>query len=197
MSRIGPLPDVLAPGLRVVFVGINPSLTSGRVGHHFASKGNPFWRLLHASGLTPVLLEPTEDGRAPELGLGLTNLCPRPTRTAAELTRAEARAGAAKLVSKLDALRPSVVALVGVTLARIVLPGSSESGPGPRLATVAGARVFVLPNPSGRNAAFPGFEAKLEWFVRLRELAGAQPEPVRERTTRRSRPPGRPPRRLA
>jgi TDG/mug DNA glycosylase family protein len=170
-GRRDPLPDVLAPGLRVVFVGINPSLTSGRVGHHFASKGNPFWRLLHASRLTPVLLEAAEDRRAPELGLGLTNLCPRPTRTAAELTREEARAGAARLLSKLEAVRPSVVALVGVTLARILLPGSRESGPGPRSAAIAGAQVFVLPNPSGRNAAFPGFAQKLEWFVRLRELA--------------------------
>lgn len=172
MSRPDPLPDVLAPGMRVVFVGINPSLASGRVGHHFASKGNPFWRLLHASALTPVLLDPAEDRRAAEFGLGLTNLCPRPTRSAAELTRAEARAGAAKLLRKLEAARPSVVALVGVTLSRIVLPASRESGPGPRSAAIAGARVFVVPNPSGRNAAFPGFEAKLEWFVRLGEFAG-------------------------
>jgi double-stranded uracil-DNA glycosylase len=173
MSRPDPLPDVLAPGLHVVFVGINPSLTSGRVGHHFASNGNPFWRLLHASALTPVLLEPAEDGRATEFGLGLTNLCPRPTRTAAELTRDEAGAGAARLLRKLDRIRPSVVALVGVTLARVVLPGSRESGPGPRSAAIAGARVFVLPNPSGRNAAFPGFASKLEWFVRLREFTHA------------------------
>jgi double-stranded uracil-DNA glycosylase len=174
VSRPDPLPDVLAPGLRVVFVGINPSLTSGRVGHHFASKGNPFWRLLHASALTPVLLEAAEDRRVTEFGLGLTNLCPRPTRTAAELTPGEARAGAAALLRKLDRLRPAVVALVGVTLARIVLPASRESGPGSRNTAVAGARVFVLPNPSGRNAAFPGFEAKLEWFVRLRGLVRAR-----------------------
>ena len=101
--RPGPLPDVLAPGMRVVFVGINPSITSGAVGHHFASKGNPFWRLLHASGLTPVPLEPADDAKLAELGLGLTNLCPRPTRTAAELTRAELEAGAAELLRKLGA----------------------------------------------------------------------------------------------
>ena len=154
--------------MRVVFVGINPSITSGAVGHHFASKGNPFWRLLHASGLTPVLLEPADDAKLAELGLGLTNLCPRPTRTAAELTRAELEAGAAELLRKLGVLRPSVVALVGVTLARILLPGSREAGPGPRRAAIAGARVFVLPNPSGRNAAYPGFASKLEWFARLR-----------------------------
>jgi double-stranded uracil-DNA glycosylase len=170
-GRPRPLPDLLAPGLRVVFVGINPSLTSGAVGHHFASKGNPFWRLLHAAGLTPERLEPAEDAKAVALGLGLTNLCPRPTRSAAELTREEMRDGARDLVKKLSALEPSVVALVGVTLARLVLPRSRESGPGPREAAIAGARVFVLPNPSGRNAAFPGFQSKLEWFVRLREFA--------------------------
>jgi double-stranded uracil-DNA glycosylase len=171
VTRARPLPDVLAPGLAVVFVGINPSLASGRAGHHFASPGNPFWRLLHASGFTPELLAPADDARAPALGLGLTNVCPRPTASAAELSRREYEAGVRELVRKLEALRPALVALVGVTLARVVLPESRETGPGRRRARLAGARVFVLPNPSGRNAAYPGFQSKLEWFVRLRELA--------------------------
>ena len=81
------LPDILAPGLSVVFVGINPSLASARAGHHFASPGNPFWRLLHASRFTPALLRPVDDARLIELGLGLTNVCPNPKRSAAELTR--------------------------------------------------------------------------------------------------------------
>ena len=166
------LPDVLAPGLSVVFVGINPSLASARAGHHFAGSGNPFWRLLHASRFTPVLLRPADDARLVELGLGLTNVCPNPTRSAAELTRREYEAGARALLRKVEAFRPSVVALVGVTLARIVLPGSPESGPGPRSPPIAGARVFVLPNPSGRNAAYPSFESKLEHFVRLRSFVG-------------------------
>lgn len=161
---------MLAPGLRVVFVGINPSLESARVGHHFASPGNPFWRLLHAAGLTPELLRPVDDARLVELGLGVTNVCPRPSRSAAELTRREYERGVGGLVRKLEAARPAVVALVGVTLARIVLSGSTEVGPGPRSASIAGARVFVLPNPSGRNAAYPSFESKLGWFVRLREF---------------------------
>jgi double-stranded uracil-DNA glycosylase len=166
-----PLPDILAPGLRVVFVGINPSIASGVAGHHFAGPGNPFWRLLHASGFTPVAFAPAEDVRLPELGLGLTNLCPRPTRSAAELTRSEHEAGARELIHKLEAFRPSVVALVGVTLARVLLPESGETGPGPgpRPTSIGGAPVFVLPNPSGRNAAYPSFESKLTWFVRLRD----------------------------
>ncbi len=166
------LSDILAPGLRVVFVGINPSIASGRVGHHFAGPGNPFWRLLHASGFTPALFQPEDDVRLVELGLGITNLCPRPTRTAAELTRAEYEVGVRELLRKLEASRPSVAALVGVTLARIVLPESREAGPGARRATLGGARVFVLPNPSGRNAAYPSFESKLAWFVRLRAFVG-------------------------
>jgi TDG/mug DNA glycosylase family protein len=173
VARVRRLPDVLAPGLAVVFVGINPSLESGRVGHHFASPGNPFWKLLHASGFTPVQLRPDEDARMLELGLGLTNVCPRPTRSAAELTRREYERGVRELARKVEALRPSVVALVGVTLARLVVPDGAEVGPGPRRATIASSRVFVLPNPSGRNAAYPGFASKLGWFVRLREFVGS------------------------
>jgi TDG/mug DNA glycosylase family protein len=177
-GRPQPLPDHLAPGLRVVFVGINPSLASGRAGHHFASPGNPFWRLLHAAGLTPELLRPEDDASVVELGLGLTNVCPRPTRSAAELGRRDFERGVRELVRKLEPLRPEVVALVGVTLARVVLPGSAEAGPGPRRERLAGARVFVLPNPSGRNAAFPGFQEKLAWFGRLREFVRAAPIPT-------------------
>jgi double-stranded uracil-DNA glycosylase len=190
VARCRRLPDVLAPGLSVVFVGINPSLASGRAGHHFASPGNPFWRLLHASGFTPELLRAAEDATVLELGLGLTNVCPRPTRSAAELTARDYAAGVGELRRKLEALRPRVVALVGVTLARIVLPESREVGPGPRRAPLAGARVFVLPNPSGRNAAYPSFDSKLEWFVRLRELGGAG-SPARCLRSPRTTPGGR------
>ena len=182
------LPDILAPGLSVVFVGINPSLASARAGHHFASPGNPFWRLLHASRFTPALLRPVDDARLIELGLGLTNVCPNPTRSAAELTRREYEAGVPALLRKLEAFRPAVVALVGVTLAQIVLPGSPEAGPGPRRASIAGARVFVLPNPSGRNAAYPGFESKLEHFVLLRSFIGRPRSPARTQlASRRAR----------
>jgi TDG/mug DNA glycosylase family protein len=165
------VPDVLAPGLRVLFVGINPSLESARVGHHFAGPGNPFWRLLFAAGFTPAPLRPEDDGELLALGLGLTNVCPRATRGAADLTRRDYERGARGLVRKVEQYRPAVVALVGVTLARIVLPRSAEVGPGPRSAALAGARVFVLPNPSGRNAAFPSFESKRVWFERLSAFA--------------------------
>jgi double-stranded uracil-DNA glycosylase len=172
----GPLPDIVAPGLAVLFVGINPSLASAAAGHHFASKGNPFWRLLHAAGFTPAALAPEEDARLAELGYGLTNLCPRPTRSAAELSREEREAGAAALRAKAAALAPGCIALVGLSLYPVVFPGGLEKGPGAKRARLGGARVFVLPNPSGLNAAYPGFAQKLVWFRRLRRALAAEPE---------------------
>lgn len=164
-----PLRDVLAPRPRVLFVGINPSLRSEAVGHHFASPGNPFWRLLHASGLTPVALSAAEDVRLKEFGLALTNLCPRATRQAADLEPAEFEAGQRALERKVRRVRPERVALVGVTLYRFLFENKQGVGPGAKSERLAGAPVFVLPNPSGLNASFPGFSEKLVWFEKLRE----------------------------
>jgi double-stranded uracil-DNA glycosylase len=161
------IPDRIGPGLDVLFVGINPGLRSAEAGHHFAGRGNPFWRLLFAAGLTPRLLDASEDATLPALALGITNVAPRPTRSAAELDLAELRAGAEALRAKVATLAPRIVALVGITLAPLVLPASPERGPGLRRARLHGARVFVLPNPSGLNAAYPGFEAKRVWFRKL------------------------------
>jgi double-stranded uracil-DNA glycosylase len=167
-----PIPDIVAPGLRLIFVGINPSLASAAAGHHFARRTNPFWRLLHAAGLTSSLLRPEEDGRLLELGLGITNLCPRPTRSAAELGRAEQEEGARALHQKVSALAPAWVALVGLSLYPVLFPGGGERGPGAKRARLAGARLYVLPNPSGLNASYPGFAHKLVWFRRLRRAVG-------------------------
>ncbi len=100
------------------------------MGHHFASPGNPFWWLLHAAGLTPELLPPADDRRLLELGLGLTNVCPRATRGAAELTWRDYERGVAELVLKVEAARPAVVALVGVTLGADCAPGEPGGGTG-------------------------------------------------------------------
>jgi TDG/mug DNA glycosylase family protein len=164
------LRDVIVPHPRVMFVGINPSLRSAQVGHHFAGRGNPFWRLLHAAGLTPVALRYEEDGRLAEFGMALTNLCPRPTRQASELTAVEIAAGRRALLRKIRRLRPRVIALVGVSIYRQLFPRSANRGAGLKPETINGARIFVIPNPSGRNAAFPGFEDKLLWFRRLRRI---------------------------
>ncbi|HEY4395300.1 MAG TPA: mismatch-specific DNA-glycosylase [Polyangia bacterium] len=162
------LRDVVIVRPRLLLVGINPGLRSGAVGHHFAGNGNPFWRLLHAARLTPVLLPYSEDRRLAEFGIALTNLCPRTTRTAAELTRAEIARGHVALARKIADWQPAVVAFVGVTLYRMYFGAVGGPGPGAKKETIAGARVFVVPNPSGLNASFPGFEHKLRWFKKLR-----------------------------
>jgi TDG/mug DNA glycosylase family protein len=146
------LADRLGPRPRILFVGINPSLRSAEVGHHFASPGNPFWRLLYAARLIPSAFTCRDDARLPSCGLGLTNIVPRPTRAAAELTRAEYAAGRARLARLIGKVKPRTVAFVGVTVYR---------------AFFGAARVFVLPNPSGLNASYPGFRDKLIWFKRL------------------------------
>jgi TDG/mug DNA glycosylase family protein len=160
---------VLTPRPRVLFVGINPSLRSEAVGHHFAGPGNPFWRLLFAARLVPEPLTFEQDRKLADFGLALTNLCPRATRAASELTRDEIAAGRRALDRKIRRVRPELVALVGVTLYAQVLGKDRVGGAGPGLKPdeIHGARVFVLPNPSGLNASYPSFAAKLEWFRKL------------------------------
>ena len=165
-----PLRDVLIDRPRVLFVGINPGLRSEALGHHFSGPGNPFWRLLHAAGLVPEPLTWAEDRRLAGFGLALTNLCARATRSAAELEREELAAGRRILERKIRRLRPELVAFVGITLYAQFFGAARRGKPGPGLKPdlIHGARVFVLPNPSGLNASFPGFASKLRWFKRLR-----------------------------
>jgi TDG/mug DNA glycosylase family protein len=168
------LRDILCPEPRLLLVGINPSLRSAEAGHHFASPGNPFWRLLHAAGITPQLLTAAEDARLGELGIALTNLCPRPTRAASELTRAEFEAGRRALVRKCARLRPAVVAFIGISLYPLTFGLKASGGPGPKPETLSGAAVFAVPNPSGLNASFPSFAAKLVWFEALAAFVRAR-----------------------
>src|ERR1700712_5858042 len=145
------LADYIVPNAKILFVGINPGLRSSELGHHFAGKGNPFWRLLHAAGLTPVLLTPEEDVRLVEFGMALTNLCPRPSRSAAELGRAEIAAGRKALELKIARLYPQVVAFVGLTIYQSYFHHAKTGGAGEKPELISGARVFVVPNPSGLN----------------------------------------------
>lgn len=172
------LPDILRPHARILFVGINPGLRSAEIGHHFAGRGNPFYRLLHTAGLTPIELTPEHDVRLPEFGLSLTNLCSRPSRAASELSRAEIQDGVRALSQKIERLRPSVVAFVGLSIYQSFFGLAHSGGAGEKTERIAGARVFVVPNPSGLNQSFPGFADKLIWFVRLREFADRQSESV-------------------
>ena len=166
---MGVLKDVLVENPKIFFVGINPGLRSGALGRHFAGPGNPFWRLLHAAKLTPVLLRPDEDQRLAEFGHALTNICPRCTKTAAELTREEFAKGRREVERKIARHKPEVVAFVGLSVYKACFPDSTSPGPGLKPETMAGAKVFALPSPSGLNANYPGFAAKLVWFEKLRE----------------------------
>ncbi len=145
--------DVLAPGLAVVFCGINPGLWSAATGHHFARPGNRFWRVLHLAGFTPRQLVPAEQASLLPLGLGITNLVARSTATAAELTTAELREGAEALVAKVAALRPGVVAVVGMGAYRTAF-GRPGAPVGPQDTPIGTARAWVLPNPSGLQARY-------------------------------------------
>jgi TDG/mug DNA glycosylase family protein len=165
-----------------LLVGINPGLRSAALGHHFAGLGNPFWRLLAGAGLTPIELDAEDDTRLAEFGVALTNLCARPTRSAAELDGQEIERGRRALVRKCRLLQPRVVGLVGLTLYTHIFGARESGGPGAKLERLGGAPVFVVPNPSGLNASFPGFEHKLIWYVRLRAF-------VDETTRLRAAPP--------
>jgi TDG/mug DNA glycosylase family protein len=160
----------------LLLVGINPSLRSGEVGHHFASPGNPFWRLLFAARLVPEPITAEQDRRLAEFGIALTNLCPRPTRSAADLTPAEMEIGRRALARKIGRIRPRVVAFVGVSLYQTFFKLKASGGPGAKPELIAGARVFVVPNPSGLNASFPGFSHKLIWYEQLQRFTFAPNE---------------------
>jgi TDG/mug DNA glycosylase family protein len=177
-NQKGGLGDVLLPRPRVLLVGINPSLRSAEVGHHFASPGNPFWRLLHSSGLVREPLTYEDDARLAEFGIALTNICPRATRSAAELAAREIEQGAAQLSRKIARIEPLVVAFVGVSLYTAYFKLKVSGGPGPKPQTIAGARVFVVPNPSGLNASFPGFADKLVWYRALAEFVRSESPPA-------------------
>ena len=148
-----PLPDVGGPGLNVLFCGINPSLLSAETGHHFARPGNRFWPALHGAGFTPRRLDAREDGLLPQLGLGTTNVCSRPTRAADELSKAELLAGFAELEALAAEWAPRVVAVVGIGAWR-TCTGERKAGVGPQERRVGGRPAWVLPNPSGLNAHF-------------------------------------------
>jgi TDG/mug DNA glycosylase family protein len=168
------LPDRIGPGLRLLFVGINPGMRSAAVGHHFAGYSNRFWKLLRESGLVPECVSWEDDVRLPEWGYGITNLVGRATPGISDLSPREYVAGRRQLLAKIARHHPEVVALVGVTLYRALFPGKSPRPLGPRPETLNGARVFVLPNPSGRNANFT-YDEMLRAFRLLHEHLQARP----------------------
>jgi TDG/mug DNA glycosylase family protein len=164
------LPDVLAPGLRVLFCGINPGLYSTAIGHHFGRPGNRFWPALHGAGFTDRVYSPYEDRALLALGYGITNLCPRTTARAEELTADELARGARALAAKVRRHRPRVLAILGVGAYRAAF-AQPRAALGPQPEGPDGTRVFVLPNPSGLNAHY-GLPALVQHFGALRRIAG-------------------------
>lgn len=179
------LRDRISPGVRVLLVGINPGVTSARTGHHFAGPSNRFWRLLYESGLVPERISHLNDVRLPEWALGVTNVVARPSPGIDELRPHEYIEGWHILEKKIDRFRPEIVAFVGVTIYRSLLKVLGAKGvtaiePGFQHATVHGARIFVLPNPSGRNANYT-YAEMLEAFSALRRAIS---EPRRDHAPR-------------
>ncbi len=193
-ARNRTIPDVLpAPGqvLRVLFCGINPGLYSAATGWHFARPGNRFWPALAMSGFTPRRLAPCEQDLLPGFGLGITNLVARATAQASELDRAELRAGGERLAALVRKHRPRIVAIAGVTAYRTAF-GHPRAGTGPQPETLAGARVWVVPNPSGLNAHWT-LDAIAAAFSALRVAAdGEDQDHYPERTVVRARGPSSP-----
>jgi double-stranded uracil-DNA glycosylase len=147
------VPDVIAPGLRVLFCGINPGLYSGATGHHFARPGNRFWPTLHHAGFTPRLLHPSEERELLKYGYGITNLVARATATADELSSAELVAGQRRLKAKVKRYQPHVVAMLGIGAFRTAF-GQKTATLGKQPEPLVGAVIWVLPNPSGLNAHY-------------------------------------------
>jgi TDG/mug DNA glycosylase family protein len=145
--------DLLAPGLRVLFCGINPGLYSGAVGHHFARPGNRFWPVLHTAGFTNRELKPEEEEKLLDWGVGITNLVNRATASASEVSRSELIAGRDTLEEKARRLKPFVLAVLGIGAFRSAfqLPRTKL---GQQEMTLGDTLLWVLPNPSGINAHY-------------------------------------------
>lgn len=148
-----PLPDVVAPGLSVIFCGLNPGAAAAAAGHHFVGRGNRFWRVLHLAGFTPVEIRPEDDRSLLAYGLGLTTVVERPTASASELTRQEFVAAAEGLERLVRRQAPHCIAFLGkaafaAIVGRDVVPWGRQEEP------FGGAVAWLLPNPSGRNLAF-------------------------------------------
>jgi double-stranded uracil-DNA glycosylase len=165
-SGTGDLPDVLAPGLRVVFCGINPGRVSAAAGMHFANPRNDFWRLVHAAGLTPRLYEPQEQFDVLAEGVGITNAAYRTTRGSGDLRRADFAGAAERLERLARELRPRWIGFVGKEAYRGAFGERPELGVQDR--RLGQTQLFVLPSTSPANAAVPWLERE-RWF---QELAG-------------------------
>jgi double-stranded uracil-DNA glycosylase len=181
------LRDRVGRGVRVLFVGINPGVRSAAIGHHFAGYSNRFWKLLYDAALIPEPIGTEDDYRLPEWRFGITNLIPRTTPGIDTLRFEEYEAGLRVLRRKVRRWKPEIVAFVGVTLFRFVAarPASARVGVGLQVERFEGARVFVLPNPSGRNANF----SYTEMLTAYQSLATFLHDETHQHAPHRDQPP--------
>jgi TDG/mug DNA glycosylase family protein len=147
------VPDVIAPRLKVLFVGINPGLYSGAVGHHFARPGNRFWPVLHKAKFTVQQLSPAEEQELLKHGYGISNIVNRSTAAAAELDPRELKAGGRRLAAKIKRYHPRVVAILGLAAFRVAF-GQPKARFGPQEGRINASQIWLLPNPSGLNASY-------------------------------------------
>ncbi len=163
------VPDIIALRLKVLFVGINPGLYSGAVGHHFARPGNRFWPVLQKAGFTDKQLSPFEEQELLKHGYGITNIVNRSTAAATELDQQELKTGGKRLIAKIRRTRPRVVAILGIQAFRIAF-GNQKAGFGLQEGRIGSSRVWVLPNPSGLNASYQ-LPALSRMFKKVRTAA--------------------------
>jgi double-stranded uracil-DNA glycosylase len=163
------VPDILGPGLRLVFCGINPGFRSADAGAHFANPRNDFWRLLAAAGFTPRTLDPSEQWSLLDVGYGLTNAAPRTTRGSSDLRQADFAGSAERLEQIAAELRPEGIAFVGKAAYEGAFRERPELGLQDR--RLADTWLFVLPSTSPANAAVP-YGERLRWFGALRDQLG-------------------------
>ena len=174
------LPDYLRTGLRVLFVGINPGLRSATLSHHFAGHSNRFWKLLYDARLVDEPLTYVDDARLTTWGIGLTNLIERPTAGVEALSPVEFEAGREALEQKIRRYRPRIVALLGITIYRKLFGHTlapAETPPVGRTPAVLGGRpVYLLPNPSGRNACY-SYQRLVSAYCELARTVGPPARP--------------------
>jgi double-stranded uracil-DNA glycosylase len=161
------VPDVIAPGLNVLFCGINPGLYSAAIQHHFARPGNRFWKTLHRVGFTPRILSPYEEQQLLAFGYGLTNLVERATAQADEIAGYELTSGVARLTAKVRQYQPKCVAVLGLGAYRSAFKHAGAAL-GLQAKTIDECRLWVLPNPSGLNVHYP-LERLGELYAELRQ----------------------------
>jgi double-stranded uracil-DNA glycosylase len=151
------VPDVIAPGLRILFCGINPGLYTAAVGHHFARPGNRFWPALYAAGFTGHVLSPFDERELLKSGYGITNVVMRASAAADELSREELREGGKRLAAKVRRYRPRALAILGLGAYRVAWE-QPKAIIGRQEETIGETIIWVLPNPSGLNAHYQAKE---------------------------------------